>query len=422
MFNWKSDEGKQLLRIAEQAKQKGHTYSEIAKMLKKKLDFEVHPEALRFAMKRKEKEEQNTLYKKKIVMSESKEEEFEEESWQEEYEEKIQAEKEKAIKQKEKRLLNTLLKERAKTEIMIETVRECISAFPAPKAVKEKPVRKDREKEEALLLFSDAQLGEEIKLEDTNGFGEYNVDIFKSRMDYLSDEIRRIAEVQQTNIERLNIFMLGDNVDGLGIYRGQDHHLDVLVVDQVLIGAEQIAKNLIECLSTFERIRIWGIVGNHGRVGKKGEYPTTVNWDYVLYKMLEKMLENYSDRIEWIIPKSNWCIADVCGQNFLLIHGDTIKGWNGLPYYGIDRADSRLKTMLASKGQNFRYMCLGHHHNPADIDSPAGEKILNGTMVGGSDFSINILHTSSRPSQWYFGVKPKKGITWRYKILLDEEC
>jgi hypothetical protein len=137
--------------------------------------------------------------------------------------------------------------------------------------------------------------------------------------------------------------------------------------------------------------------------------------------MIEVMLKHYEDRIEWVVPKSNWCIADICGHNFLLLHGDTIKGWNGLPYYGIDRADSRLKNMLASKGQYFRYMCLGHHHNPADIDSPSGEKILNGTMVGGSDFSINILHTSSRPSQWYFGVQPKKGITWRYKILLDEE-
>jgi hypothetical protein len=144
--------------------------------------------------------------------------------------------------------------------MIVETIRECISSFPKPKEVKGKPVKHVKEKEEALLLFSDAQIGEEIKLEDTNGFGEYNINIFKARMKYLTNEIRKIAECQSTNINHLNIFMLGDKVDGLGIYRGQDHHLDVLVVDQVLIAAEEIGRSLIECLDSFDTIKIWGIV------------------------------------------------------------------------------------------------------------------------------------------------------------------
>jgi hypothetical protein len=235
----------------------------------------------------------------------------------------------------------------------------------------------------------------------------------------LTTEVRTIAQKQFEPISVLNIAMLGDNVDGINVYRGQEHHLDLNIIDQVLVGCTEIAKSFVHFLDTFHAIRVYGVVGNHGRIGKKGENPSHVNWDYLIYKILQLLLRKYSDRIEWHIPLSNWMIANINENNFLFLHGDTIKGWNGLPYYGIDRADSRLTKMLSAHGRYYRYMCLGHHHNPADIDSPGGEKILNGTMVGGSTFSINTLHTSSRPSQWFFGVN-KKGITWRHKILLDE--
>jgi hypothetical protein len=337
MFNWGSEKGKKILCAVEKLKEK-HSYPSIVEILKKNYGVEVKMEALKSAMKRKRYSEVESIdenqkdFEVKSNEYDLNAEDFadDEINEEEEYLEIIEKEKQKATKNKEKRLLQKLLKEKAITELIVQTIKECIVSFPAPEKVKPKKTRETKDYEEALLLFSDAQIGEEIKLEDTNGFGEYNINIFKKRMSYLTDSIREIAEKQYNKIDTLNIFMLGDNVDGLGIYRGQEHHLDVLVVDQVLIGAEEMAKSLIECLDTFDKIKVWGIVGNHGRVGRKGENPTTVNWDYVLYKIMEKMLDNYKERIEWIIPKSNWCIADVCGENFLLLHGDTIKGWNGL--------------------------------------------------------------------------------------------
>jgi len=419
MFDWKSEQGKSILNTVDELKQT-HTYSQIVDLLREEHFIDIKLETLKSAMKRRSEVNQKTITAAKEDELEANELITIELTDEELLYEAIEAEKEKAKENKEKKLLKKLLQDRAKTELIIDAIRECIIAFPRPPLVIPEKVEACENEEEALLLFSDAQIGEEIKPEETNGYGEYNIHIFKSRMDYLTKEIRSIAEKQHRPIKKLNIMMLGDNVDGLGIYRGQDHHLDVLVVDQVLIAAHHIAKCLIDSLGTFEQIKIWGIVGNHGRIGKKGEYPITVNWDYLLYKMLEMLLAEFKDRIEWVIPKSNWCLAEVNGQPFLMLHGDTIKGWNSIPFYGIDRADSRLKQMLAAQGTFYRYLVLGHHHNPGDIDSPSGEKILNGTMVGGSDFSINTLHTSSRPSQWYFGISKERGITWRYKVLLDQ--
>ncbi|WP_143089127.1 hypothetical protein [Paenibacillus sp. UNC496MF] len=337
------------------------------------------------------------------------------------FKELMQAAKEKARKERDEKLLKKLIKERAQTELIIDTLRDSIATLPFVDIKQPTPVGTERAEEEALLLFSDAQIGEEITLAETNGIGEYNFAIFQARFDYLTKEVRRIAKRQGVDgkIKKLHFGMLGDNVDGINIYRGQEHHLDLFVTDQVLLGCQEIAKGLIEMLDQFETIEITGIVGNHGRIGRKGENPSHINWDYLMYRFLEIMLGNYKERIIFNIPISNWVIVDIMGNKFLFLHGDTIKGWNGLPYYGIDRADSRLTKMLSAHGKYYKYMCLGHHHNPADIDSPGGEKILNGTMVGGSTFSINTLHTSSRPSQWFFGVN-EKGITWRHKILLDE--
>jgi hypothetical protein len=420
-MKWSSKLGQEILNLAHKLKEEGFKYKQISKIIEDRRGFKVNEESLRKAMKRNGKPGHDDPYFSATLEAYKEEAAAAEIDEEAEIEQAIIEAREKARKDRDERLLKKLLKERGRTELLIETFKECIQALPAVDIKPPEPVEIKPVKEEALLLFSDAQIGEEITLEETNGIGEYNIHIFKNRMKRLTDRVREIGKAQSLvhPIKTLNIAMLGDNVDGINIYRGQEHHLDLFVIDQVLIGCIEIAKSLIELLDTFEKIRITGIVGNHGRIGRKGENPSHINWDFLMYKFLEIMLQNYKHRIEWNIPISNWTIVEIMGNNFLYLHGDTIKAWNGLPYYGIDRADSRLTKMLSAHGRYYKYMCLGHHHNPADIDSPGGEKILNGTMVGGSTFSINTLHTSSRPSQWFFGVN-EKGISWRYKILLDE--
>jgi len=426
--DWSSNYGKEILCAAyELKKQAGFTYPDVARALNQKYQTtEFTAEMIRKALSRnplpETKQESNKAHLYEMAAAQNEYTEIDIDIDEEaELQQAIEEAKEKARAERDRRIINKLLKERGRTELLLETISNAIVAFPLPDPVIPPPIRTVQTEEENVLLFSDAQIGEEIKPDDTNGFGEYNIEIFKHRMQKLTNEVRRINEELKHPNSVLNILMLGDNVDGIGIYRGQEHHLDALVVDQFLIGVHEIGKSIIQLLGSFEKLRIWCIVGNHGRIGRKGENPSWINWDYVLYKTLEMLLANYNDRIEWHIPKSNWTLAEINGHGWLLLHGDTIKAWNSIPYYGIDRADSRLTKMLSAKGKTFRYLVLGHHHNPGDVDSPGGEKILNGTMVGGSDFSINQLHTSSRPSQWYFGVDRKRGITWRHKILLDED-
>ncbi len=99
--------------------------------------------------------------------------------------------------------------------------------------------------QEIVLLFSDCQIGEKIERDETP-FGEYNSEIFKRRLNLLYDGVVGITERHRkdTRINKLNIFMLGDIVDGEKIFRGQSARVDSNVVDQFFTGAESIANFL----------------------------------------------------------------------------------------------------------------------------------------------------------------------------------
>jgi len=49
------------------------------------------------------------------------------------------------------------------------------------------------------------------------------------------------------------------------------------------------------------------------------------------------------------------------------------------------------------------------------------EAIINGAFPGGSEYSLRKHYEASDPSQLFFGIHPRRGMTWRYKIKLTEE-
>ena len=67
----------------------------------------------------------------------------------------------------------------------------------------------------------------------------------------------------------------------------------------------------------------------------------------------------------------------------------------------------------------FDYACLGHFHSAGALDRVIGELILNGSAVGGNEFSIGALFTSNQRRQLMFGVHPEKGRTWQFALDLS---
>ena len=219
-------------------------------------------------------------------------------------------------------------------------------------------------------------------------------------------------------IENLHVHMIGDIVEGWDIFRGQTQNIDRDIGEQIIGCVDLFVKFLDRMRSLFKHIHVVGVPGNHGRIGKRGENPHYVNYDYIVYRFVEKSLKEFPE-FTWQITRSWWQIDSIYKYNFLMFHGDDIKSWQGIPYYGIDRASKNYKELLERLNLNYDYMEIGHFHMPAELSGVTVEKFVNGCWPGGSAYAMKGLATASEPVQKLFAVHPKQGVTYRYPIKLD---
>jgi hypothetical protein len=171
-------------------------------------------------------------------------------------------------------------------------------------------------------------------------------------------------------------------------------------------------------LHTFQEIEVIALPGNHGRYGKKGERKKKVSFDRQL-AMFAMELTKSTNRIKWIIPTAPFHDWEIMGHPIHAEHYDSIKSWNGLPYYGLDRAAGRLTQIANAQGRKFSLMVGGHYHSQAVLERPGGLVMLNGSMIGPTDFSVDQMKTISRPSQKLFFMSKEYGINSEHMLWLD---
>ena len=339
----------------------------------------------------------------------------------ERYEATIADEKLRLVEKTQNQLMNQLLKEKAKTEIIVDAVKEAVYRIPKiePKfdTFKKKSSNPDEEEEMGLML-SDLHIGLKFGLEDTDGVCEYNMDIFRKRLARLQNSVVSIAQrhMELYPIPCLNIFGLGDIVNGMNTAGAWGPaYMELDVIHQMFEGVSEISKVLISWTNIFPKIKFFGVFGNHGRGAKNGE-KDVVNWDYVLYKHLEAQMQKY-DNIEFSISTAFQQQAKVKNHLFVLDHGDSQYSAFGLPFYGMVRAEGRKIGMLK---EIFDYMLIGHHHRIAEIETNTGFILANGSFVGGDTYSMKKMQSIAIPSQTVFGINNKYGITWKYILNLKE--
>jgi hypothetical protein len=315
------------------------------------------------------------------------------------------------------------------TETVIRALSEQVPRLAPTRA--EPPPPPPGSLEEHALILSDIQLGSRVDEEETGGLSAFSWEIFCERNARMEAAIRSIRDTQQKiPVKRLNIFGLGDYGDGHEIFKGHPWELDMHVAQQVTEGPWEIAQTLVRLLDLFEEIHFFTVYGNHGRVGQKREAtPVLASWDYIFVRFLELMTGPQPNaegkpRITFHYAQSWWSLVERMGLRFLLIHGDDVRSWMNLPYYGLERARTRWANLIQqhlppeSGPVTFDVMLCGHHHTPAYIETASGPILLNGCWPGGSKFSEKVLQAASPPAQWYFGIHPH-GISGLWNLALS---
>lgn len=298
-------------------------------------------------------------------------------------------------------------------EKVIEAFGQYAKKLPPPKPPKpHKKTKRDRET--AVAVMSDTQIGQSTPFKHTLGITEYSFEIFKHRLQRHLKAIISINEVHSAAVPVDELFLLldGDMVEGETVFRGQQAHIELDATRQIVFGSREIANFINALCGVFTKVTVICVRGNHGRIGMKGD--ALGNLDDIFYFMVRHQLTNKN--LDFYISESMAAIVEIEDHTFAVAHGDNVRGWMGLPYYGAERATRRIADITDI---GLDYVIFGHHHQSANIPVGFTRVLFNGAYPGGSEFSVGKLHSASYPMQKFFYVHKRIGITSESDINLD---
>jgi len=307
-----------------------------------------------------------------------------------------------------------------KVDILAEILRTEIKSLPpAPKPKAYKP-RKGMGKEQiASLLLGDWHVGEKVESKTVSGLAEFNFQILLERIRLIQRAIYSIIEKERTScpINRLIINVLGDMVTGELCFEGQAQQIDLSLFHQFVLGARELALFIRNMAGFFNQVDVRAIPGNHpeGRRAQQKKHP--ISKEELIFLFITGLLLQDQENVTFIISPCPYMVYELFDKKFLLLHGHEARRHLRVPYYAMDRLVPQFIQLFRL---NLDYVYLGHHHIGAEIEQMYVERFHNGSLVGGSHYSITGFQEASFPLQKLHGIHPERGVTWRYNLVAGE--
>lgn len=276
----------------------------------------------------------------------------------------------------------------------------------------------DGPEEVAIALLSDMQCGKITP--------DYNTDICRERVMRYAEKIVRIANVQRADhpVRKCVVPLLGDLLENIDIFPGQQWLVDSTLYAQVFNTTPTILVDFLRyLLANFEEVEVWAVQGNHGRIGRKGQFGPEDNADKMIYRIAELMTRDET-RLTWHITdpvgeRAWYQIMKVGEYRALLIHGDQIRGAMGYPFYGLGKKVHSWASGGLGADSYFDDVMLGHWHQLALIPMNKRRVWQNGSTESTNTFASEMLAAQSDPSQWLLFCNPEAGhITASYAVDL----
>jgi len=311
----------------------------------------------------------------------------------------------------------------AGVEDIVDAIREVAphaDPFPVPRILKP---NHEVEEETPILLLSDLHYGDVVDERETGGLAVYNTDIARRRAIYTAERAVKMCRHHLRggyHLPDIEVFGLGDMVSGV-IHKELEVAAEVDIVSQAYEAGRVLADMLRILAKNFRVVHFTGVVGNHGRVEQQRYFKVKAHrsWDRVAYLFAKEMLQGQKN-ITFDIPDSFWSIREVEGRKFLLMHGDQIKSWAGIPFYGLQREYLKWRSLAQSFVGGFDDLVVAHFHTPNLIKVGRENIYINGSLIGGDEFSLGAVSAACDPIQLLFGMNKKRGRTWLFDINSKE--
>jgi hypothetical protein len=269
------------------------------------------------------------------------------------------------------------------------------------------PPAKDQRKkgeETAVLLLSDWQLGKATPT--------YSSDVCAERVELLQDKVTRLVELQRAHhpVKRIAVMLLGDMIEGELIFPGQAWQIDSSLFRQVAVDGPRILGGLVRwAAANFEKVDVYAVPGNHGHLGGRSwkEMHPESNGDRLLYQICSSVTEGLTN-LKWHVTLDWFQVADLGEKcRFLLLHGDQVRGWAGIPWYGWAR------------NMDFDHIAAGHFHTPVSMYINGRRLWVNASTESHNPYALEQLAAAGEPAQWLLFVKPGQGVTAEYLVNLN---
>lgn len=247
-------------------------------------------------------------------------------------------------------------------------------------------------KQSLLLILSDIHLGKKIT-SPSNGV-IYNTSIACERIKSIPDKIAHL-----TPVDEIVVVLVGDLMDGEGIYPGQATKLDSNIPEQVIQATGCIWKLLTTLQTQTKQLRVVTTKGNHGKTGLSPE----ANFDTIIYKNLEYLA---GSQFPVINTSEAYNTFQIHGQKFLIRHKAPVDA----------STPSNIKMFLGWKSiHNCDGVIYGHWHHWGVEEFNGLLLIRNGSLSGGDDYGES-LGLYDPPTQLVISITPDKFPQFIYPI------
>ena len=313
-----------------------------------------------------------------------------------------------------KTVLQSYRREHGKLEVFFEQVVEAIRPVaPLPPVSFEKkggtPVM-------PVMHLTDLHVGATQEPNEIEGFNAYSPEIAQRRLEDFAARWLRWTDYQRKayTINNAAVIITGDLISG-------DIHDELRITNaypspvQVAEASRMIAAVIAQIAPYFHSVAVHFVSeDNHSRLTKKPQAKEAGlnSLNYLVGKMIEayvKDLDNVKMNIYPMLEK----VISVNDRLYLVSHGHNVRGWMGVPWYGVERkvskeAQSRLHLIMQEVDRareiGFHKYVFGHFHTP--IDTPL---YSCGASLQGTDAYDHQAGRYANPGQSAWLVHPKNG-------------
>lgn len=318
----------------------------------------------------------------------------------------LELKKERIKIQTEKLELNKWLRELSRDELIAEKIVDAIHGLH-PVDIPD-PIIPINMKKEYLLTLSDAHYGVEFCIKDLYGYimNEYSPRIFENRMWDLFYQITE--QIKTDHIKVLNIFDLGDDLDGLLRANSQLMQLKYGVIDSSILYANFLSEWLNE-LSHYVKIKFQMVKrSNHNQLRLVGQPKNAFPDEDMSKSMLVFIKERLKDNPNITIIENPTGLAYAQLGTYIILGG----------HFETKNLADELKNYSKTYGVPIDYIFSGHWHSSFSGDIGIDSEYISvRSLMGINPYSMQINKTAPAGASM-FVFEQGKGITCEHRYKL----